>query len=50
VIHQHEWDIRSNLLAEILEHCIIKVPCIANCDVSGDTVVADDILPEEFSD
>jgi hypothetical protein len=48
VIHRCESDIRSNLLAEIHEHCIVEVLCIVDCDVSGDAVPADDVLPKEF--
>jgi hypothetical protein len=38
------------MLAEVLEHCIVKVFYVVNYDVSRDTVAADDILPEEFFD
>jgi hypothetical protein len=50
VIHRHECDLHSNLLVEILEHCIVKVLCIVGRNVSRDTVAADANLPEEFSD
>jgi hypothetical protein len=50
VIYQRECDLRSNLLAEISEHCIAKILCVVDCNVSRDIVTADDILTKEFSD
>jgi hypothetical protein len=37
-------------MAEILEHCIIKILCVINYEVLRDTIAADDILPDEFFD
>jgi hypothetical protein len=50
VIHRRECDLRFNLLVEILEHCIVKILCVVDCDVSGHAIAADDVLPEEFFD
>jgi hypothetical protein len=43
-------NLRSDLMAEILEHCIIKILCVINYEVLRDTIAADDILPDEFFD
>jgi hypothetical protein len=50
VIYRCERDLRSDLLAKVLEHYAIEVLCVVDHDVSGDTVAANDILQEEFSD
>jgi hypothetical protein len=48
VIHQRECDLCSNLLVEILEHCVVEVFCVVDYNASRDTIAVDDILPEEF--
>jgi hypothetical protein len=48
VIYRHERDLRSDLLAKILEHCTIKVFCVVDCNVSRDTVAADDFCQKNF--
>jgi hypothetical protein len=50
VIYGCEGDLYSDLLTEILEHCTIKVLCIVYSDLSGNTIAANDILPEELLD
>jgi hypothetical protein len=45
-----EYDLHSDLLTKILEHCTVEVLCVVDYDVSGDAVMADDVLPKEFSD
>jgi hypothetical protein len=50
VIHWCEDHLHSNLLAEITEHCIVKVLCIIDCYVPGDAITTDDVLPKEFLD
>jgi hypothetical protein len=50
VVYQCECDLRSNLLAEIFEHCIVKLLCVVDCYMPVDAIAADDVLPEEFSD
>jgi hypothetical protein len=50
MIYRRECDLRSDLLAEIFEHCTTEILYIVDHDVSGHTVVVDDILPKEFSD
>jgi hypothetical protein len=48
MIYRSECNLRSNLLAEILEHCTIEVLCIVDHDVLRDAVSIDDILLEIF--
>jgi hypothetical protein len=48
VIHRWECNLHSDLLAKILEHCTVKVLCIVDYYVPGDTTAADDLLPEKF--
>jgi hypothetical protein len=50
MIYRSKGDRRSNLVAEILEHCIIKKLGIIDFDVLWDAIAVDDILTEEFSD
>jgi hypothetical protein len=50
VIYRRERDCHPNLLAKILEHCTIEVLCVVDCNVSGDAVTVDNVLPEEFFD
>jgi hypothetical protein len=50
VIYGCEGDLHSDLLAEILEDCTIKVPFVVDCDVVRDTITTNDILPEELFD
>jgi hypothetical protein len=35
---------------KVLEHCIVKVFCIIDCNVARDTITADDVLLEIFFD
>jgi hypothetical protein len=37
-------------LTEVLEHCIVKIFCIVDCDVPGNAIARDDILSEELFD
>jgi hypothetical protein len=37
-------------MAELFEHCVVEVLCIVKCYVSGYTVPAYDVLPDEFFD
>jgi hypothetical protein len=50
VIYRCERDLHSNLLAEIFEHCVIEILRIVDCNVSGNVVTIDNVLPEEFFD
>jgi hypothetical protein len=36
------------MMVEILEHCIVKILGVIDCDVSPNAKAADDILLEEF--
>jgi hypothetical protein len=44
MIYRREGDFGANLIGEILEHVIIKLLG----DVSGDAIMADDVLPKKF--
>jgi hypothetical protein len=48
VVYRHDGDLRPDLVAEILEHATIKILGIVDCDLLWNSVVTDDILPEEF--
>jgi hypothetical protein len=37
-------------MAEVLEHVIVKLLGIVNCDFSQDAIATDDVLSEEFLD
>jgi hypothetical protein len=50
MIYRCEDDLHFDLVTEILEHCIIKILVVVDCDVSRDAITKDDILPKEFSD
>jgi hypothetical protein len=50
VVYRCEGDLRPDLLAKILEHGTIKVLCIVNGDLLGNSIVTDDVLPKEFLD
>jgi hypothetical protein len=46
-----EWDegyLHPNLMAEILEHVIIKLLGVVNCDFSRNTKVTNDVLLEKL--
>jgi hypothetical protein len=45
-----EGHLRSNLMAEILEHVVVGLLGIVNGDFSWDTIAAEDVLPEKFLD
>jgi hypothetical protein len=46
VIYRCERDLHSNLLAEIFEHYVIEILRIVDCNVSGNAVTTDNVLPE----
>jgi hypothetical protein len=50
VVYRCKGDLCPNLVAKILEHGTIKVLGVVNGDLLGNSVVADDGLPEEFLD
>jgi hypothetical protein len=50
VVHQCKGNLRSNLVAEVLEHFIVKIFCVVNSDVSWYSIAADDVLPKELFD
>jgi hypothetical protein len=45
-----EDDLRPNLVVEIIEYATIEVLSVVDCDLLWNSVVIDDILPEEFLD
>jgi hypothetical protein len=48
MIYRCEGHLRSDLLIKVLEHCIIKVFYIIDCNVAQDTITTDDVLPEKL--
>jgi hypothetical protein len=50
VVYGCEGNLRSDLLTKILEHCAIKILCVVDCDLTGNTIATDDILPKELFD
>jgi hypothetical protein len=50
VVYGCKCDLCSDLLTEILEHCIVEVIRVVGRNVSGNAVATDDILPEEHFD
>jgi hypothetical protein len=50
VVHRCKGDLGSNLVAEVIEHCIIKTICVVNSDVPWYAIAADDVLPKELFD
>jgi hypothetical protein len=50
VVHRCECNLHSNLLTKILEHCTVKILCAVDRNLSGNTIVIDDILLEELFD
>jgi hypothetical protein len=47
VVYRCESDLHFNLLVEIFEHCTVKVFCVINCDLSGNTVSTNNVPLEE---
>jgi hypothetical protein len=50
LVYRGEGNLRSDLLTKILEHCTVKILGIVNCDMSGNTIETNDILPKELFD
>jgi hypothetical protein len=48
MVYRCEGDLHSDLMVENLEHRIIEILGVINCDLSRDAIVANDILLEEF--
>jgi hypothetical protein len=48
VVYGYEGDLHSDLVAEILEHCIVKILGVVHCNVLWDVEAADYVWPEEF--
>jgi hypothetical protein len=48
MIYRYVGRLHSDLLMEVVEHCVVNVYCIVNCNVAWDSVSTDDILPEIF--
>jgi hypothetical protein len=48
VVNGCEGNLRSDLMAKILEHVVIKQLGVVDCDVSHDAIAIDDILLENF--
>jgi hypothetical protein len=50
VVYGCEGDLRSNLMAEILEHGTIKILGVVDCDLMWNSIATDDVLLEELLD
>jgi hypothetical protein len=50
VVYGCEDDLHSDLVAEILEHVIVKVLGIIDCDLLWDDITVDDVFLAEFFD
>jgi hypothetical protein len=50
VVYRHEGDLRPNWIAKIHEHATIKALSIINYNLLWNSIVTDDVLPEEFLD
>jgi hypothetical protein len=48
VIYRCKGNLCSDLLTQILEHCIVEVLGVVDCNVLGNAVAIDDILLEEL--
>jgi hypothetical protein len=48
MVYRCEGDLHSDLMVENLEHRIIEILGVINCDLSRDAIVANDILSEDF--
>jgi hypothetical protein len=48
VVYICEGDLRTYLVAEILEHAAVKVLGIVDCDLLWNTIAEDNVLPEKF--
>jgi hypothetical protein len=46
MVYGYKGDLHSNLMAKVLEHCIVKIVGVTDCDVSRDTIAVDDIWPK----
>jgi hypothetical protein len=50
MVYGCEGNLCSDLVIEILEHCIVKILGIVDYDVPGNAIATDDILLEELFD
>jgi hypothetical protein len=50
VVHTSKAFLHPYLIAIFLEHDIVELFCIFNCDFSWSTKVIDDVLPEKLLD
>jgi hypothetical protein len=48
VVYQCEGNLHSNLMIEILEYIVVELFGVVDCDVSWNTVAANDVLSEKF--
>jgi hypothetical protein len=47
VVYGCEGGLHFDLLVEIFGHCVVKVFCVVNYDLSRNTISANNVLPEE---
>jgi hypothetical protein len=50
MVYECEGDIWPNLMAEIPEHGTVKILGVVDHDLLWDSIVTNDVLPEEFFD
>jgi hypothetical protein len=50
MVYRRETNLHPDLMTEILEHAAIKVLGVMDCDLLGNSVATDDVLPENFLD
>jgi hypothetical protein len=50
LVHRCKCNLRSNLVVEVHEHCIVKIFCVVDSDVPWYTIAADDVLSKELFD
>jgi hypothetical protein len=50
VVYGCKGDLHFDLLTKIPEYCAVNVLHVVDCDVSGNTVAIDDVLPKELFD
>jgi hypothetical protein len=50
MVYGCEGDLHSDLVAKILEHYVVEILGIIDCDVPRYAIAVDDVLSEEFFD
>jgi hypothetical protein len=50
MVYGHEGDLCPDLMIEIIEHSTIKILYVVDYDLFWNSIMIDDVLPEEFLD